>query len=40
MNETNAKRYLERKGKSTDRESVEEIMKEGKIYGDPVVMCQ
>jgi len=40
MNETNARKYLEKKGKPVNKESVEEIMKEGKIYGDPVAMCQ
>jgi uncharacterized protein YneF (UPF0154 family) len=36
MNEENAKAYLERKGKKVSKENVDEVMKHGKIYGDPV----
>jgi len=41
MNEEKAKAYLERKGKdSEDEAEVKKVMKEGKIYGDPVAMVQ
>ena len=37
MNEEKAKAYLDRKGKdSTNKKEVEKVMKQGKIYGDPV----
>ena len=41
MNEKKAKAYLDKKGKdSEDQSEVDKVMKEGKIYGDPVAMCQ
>jgi len=36
MNEKKAKEYLKRKGKPTTKEEIDKVMKEGKIYGDPV----
>ena len=39
MNKEKAKKYLERKGKPVTDEEVEKVMKEGKIYGDPVAEC-
>lgn len=39
MNREKAKEYLKRKGKSLSEDNVEEVMREGKIYGDPVVEC-
>jgi len=39
MNEEKAKKYLERKGKETSEENIDEVMKKGKIYGDPVAEC-
>lgn len=40
MNEKKAKSYLKRKGKPQTEEEINKVMKKGKIYGDPVVMCQ
>jgi len=40
MKEEEAKKYLKRKGKPITKENVEEVCKEGKIYGDPVAVCQ
>lgn len=40
MKEESARKYLKRKGKPLTEENIEEVMKEGKIYGDPVAMCQ
>ena len=40
MNEKKAKAYLEKKGKPVTDEEVEKVMKQGKIYGDPIAMCQ
>jgi len=40
MNEERAKKYLEREGKPTTKDNIEEVMKHGKIYGDPVAMCE
>jgi len=38
MNEKQAKAYLKRKGKDEDDEKeVSKVMKQGKIYGDPIV---
>jgi len=37
MNKEQAEKYLERKGKPTSEEEVDKVMKEGKIYGDPIV---
>ena len=36
MNEKKAKEYLKRKGEPTTKEEIDKVMKEGKIYGDPV----
>ena len=40
MNEEKAKAYLKRKGKPVTQENIKVIMKEGKIYGDPVAVIQ
>lgn len=41
MNEEKAKKYLDKKGKdSEDAGEIAKVMKEGKIYGDPVAMVQ
>jgi len=40
MNREKAKKYLKKKGKSTTEEEIKKVMKEGKIYGDPVVELQ
>ena len=40
MDEEKAKAYLKRKGKPVTKEEVSKVMKEGKIYGDPVAMIQ
>ena len=45
MNKENAIRYLKRKGKiegmetfsKVEQKKIKQVMKEGKIYGDPVV---
>jgi len=36
MNREKAKKYLERKGKPVTEEEIKKVLKEGKIYGDPV----
>lgn len=36
MNREKAIEYLERKGKETTEENISAVMKEGKIYGDPM----
>lgn len=49
MNRKNAIKYLDRKGKidvsegkfdKDDEQEIKEVMKEGKIYGDPIAQCQ
>ena len=40
MNKEKARAYLKRKGKPQTKTEVEEVMRVGKIYGDPVAMCQ
>ncbi len=40
MNKTKAVKYLERKGQETSEENIEKVMKEGKIYGDPIADIQ
>ena len=40
MNEKEARKYLKRKGKELTEENVDEVVRKGKIYGDPVAMCQ
>ncbi len=40
MNKEEAKAYLERKDKETTKKNVEEVMKKGKIYGDPLAMVE
>ena len=41
MTEEEAKKYLKRKGKDVTDDSVAEICKSGKIFGDPVAeICQ
>jgi len=37
MNREKAKEYLERKGKEVTEEEINKVIKEGKIYGDPIV---
>jgi len=37
MNKEKAIKYLKRKGKEVSEEEIEKVMKEGKIYGDPLV---
>ena len=37
MDEEKAKKYLEKKGKPTSKENIDDVMKKGKIYGDPIV---
>ncbi len=36
MNREKAKSYLERKGKPTTETEISNVMKNGKIYGDPL----
>ncbi len=41
MDRDTAKKYLDRKGKdSSDESEVEDVMKRGKIYGDPLAMVE
>lgn len=40
MDRKKAKAYLSRKGVPQTKENVEEVMKEGKIYGDPIAMVE
>ncbi len=40
MDKEDAKAYLEKKGKSVDEANIKEVMKHGKIYGDPIAMCE
>lgn len=40
MKEKKARKYLKRKGKKITTEEVEKVMKEGKIYGDPIAICK
>ena len=40
MNKEKAVKYLKKKGKKATDEEVDKVMKEGKIYGDPVAMVQ
>lgn len=40
MSKKEAKAYLERKGKEQTKEEIEKVMKEGKIYGDPIAEIQ
>jgi len=35
MNEEQAKKYLVRKGQEPTKKNIQQVMKEGKIYGDP-----
>jgi len=39
MNKENAEKYLEKKGIEVNEDEVKKVMKEGKIYGDPIAMC-
>ena len=39
MKKEKAEAYLERKGKEVTEEEVQKVMKEGKIYGDPIAVC-
>ncbi len=40
MNKQKAEAYLERKGVDVTEKEVEKVMKKGKIYGDPIAMCE
>lgn len=40
MNKEKAEAYLERKGKDATDKEISKVMKQGKIYGDPVADCQ
>ena len=40
MNEKDAIKYLERKGKPTTKEEIKKVMTQGKIYGDPKVIIE
>lgn len=40
MNKEQAKKYLKRKGVEATEDNVEEVMKKGKIYGDPIAICE
>lgn len=40
MNREKAKKYLEKKGKPVTEDEIGKVMKEGKIYGDPVAMVK
>ena len=37
MDEEEARKYLERKGKTITPEEIEKVVQKGKIYGDPIV---
>jgi hypothetical protein len=38
MNEDKTIKYLKKKGIKPTKKEIEKVMKEGKIYGDPVVI--
>ncbi len=40
MKREKAEAYLGRKGKEVTEEEVKKVMKQGKIYGDPIAMCE
>jgi len=40
MDKEKARAYLSRKGKPTTEEEIDKVMKKGKIYGDPIAMCE
>lgn len=40
MDKNKAEKYLKRKGKKVTEDEIEKVMKEGKIYGDPIARCQ
>ena len=40
MDKEKATKYLERKGVEVTEDEVEKVMKRGKIYGDPIAMCE
>ena len=40
MNKEEAEKYLKKKGKPLKEKLVEKVMKEGRIFGDPIVECQ
>ena len=40
MDKQKATKYLERKGVEVTEEEVEKVMKQGKIYEDPIAMCE
>jgi hypothetical protein len=39
MDKESAEKYLERKGVENTEKNVQEVMRRGKIYGDPVAEC-
>lgn len=40
MDREDAEAYLKRKGKATTPGEIEKVMKKGRIYGDPVAVCE
>ena len=40
MNREDAESYLRRKTVPATENNVAEVMKRGKIYGDPIAMCE
>ncbi len=40
MNEEKAKAYLERKNVEVTDKEIKKVMKKGKIYGDPIAVCE
>lgn len=40
MDREDAKEYLERKDVEVTEKSINKVMKKGKIYGDPIAMCE
>jgi len=40
MDRETAKKYLERKEKDLSEDNITEVMKKGKIYGDPVAVVE
>ena len=40
MNRKNAEDYLKRKDVEVTDNAIEKVMKRGKIYGDPIAVCE
>lgn len=40
MDEEKAKAYLKRKNVEATDDEIKKVMKKGKIYGDPIAMCE